>query len=135
MNFNQLNAEPKLLVSDALKDVLPEDELAQVNEMFISIAVVTEPRDSSLTGNLAGIEFGENPKIDLKTSLKEAFTFITNVVSNEDHNKKVNSLILLLGEESVSIPGPFIMTGIKIVDIDSSSKLCVLAIDLLKDTP
>ena len=125
----------KFVIPSTLKDVLPEDELAQVNEMFISIAVVTEPRDSSLTGNLAGIEFGENPKIDLKTSLKEAFTFITNVVSNEDHNKKVNSLILLLGEESVSIPGPFIMTGIKIVDIDSSSKLCVLAIDLLKDTP
>jgi hypothetical protein len=56
-------------------------------------------------------------------------------VSNKDHNKKVNSLILLLGEESVSIPGFFTMTGIKIVDIDSSNKLCVLAIDLLKDTP
>lgn len=135
MNFDQLNAEPKLLVSDSLKDVLPEDQLDQVDEMFISIAVVVDPRDASLTGNLSAVEFGENPKIDVKTSLKEAFRFIGHVVSNKHTGKEVNSLILLLGEDSISIPGPFKMSGVKIVDVDSSSKLCILAIDLIKDTP
>jgi len=132
MNFNQFNTSPKLLVSDSLKDSLHEDRPDQVDETFISIAIVTEPRESSLTGNLVGIEFGESPKIDLKTSLREAFTFISNVTTNKNHSKKVNSLILLFGEESTSIPGPFTMVGIKIVDIDISNGLCVLVIDLFK---
>ncbi len=124
------------MVSDALKDALSEDQLDQdqVEEMFISVALVTEPKNSSLTGNLIGIEFGKNPKIDLKTSLKEAFDFIGRVASGDICNKKVNSLILLLGEKSILVSGPFAMTGIKIIEIDSTNKLCVLAVDLTKDT-
>ena len=135
MNFDQFNTSPKLLVSDSLKDSLHEDRPDQVDVTFISIAIVTEPREFSLTGNLVGIEFAESPKIDLRTSLREAFTFISNVTTNKNHNKKVNSLILLFGEESTSIPGPFTMAGIKIVDIDVSNGLGVLVIDLFKCVP
>ena len=134
MKFNPYDFEPKPLVSDSIKDLLPEDQLQEVDHMFISIGLVMEPRDTSLTGNLVAIEFGEVMKIDIKLTLKEAFSFIGNVISNSRHNKKSSNLLLLLGEDDINIPGPFKISGVKIVEIDSANKLCVLGIDLNKDT-
>ena len=135
MSFNHLNTEPKLLVSDALKDVLTSEQLEQVDDMFISVAVVVEPRDASLTGNLVGVEFGEKLKVDVKATLQDAFQFIGKVTSNKEHNKKCNALILVLGEDSINIPGPYSIFSTKIVEIDSTNKLCVLAIDLTNLAP
>lgn len=135
MNIDHFSTEPKLLVSDVLKDVLTEEQLEQVDEMFISVAIITKPKNSSLTGNLVGIELGKNPKIDIKTSIKDAFYFISKLVTNEFFNNEASSLVLLFGREITTIPGPFLMNSVKIVDIDSSNQLCVLAIDLVKDAP
>ena len=135
MNFDHINSEPKLLVSDALKEVLQEEELEQVNDMFISVAVVTEPREACLTGNLVGVEFSERLKVDIKLLLKDAFTFISKVISNSRHNKTCECLIMMLGDEVVNIPGPFKIFSTKIIEIDSTNKLCILAIDLINVTP
>lgn len=135
MNIDHFSTEPKLLVSDVLKDVLTEEQLEQVDEMFISVAIITKPKNSSLTDNLVGIELGKNPKIDIKTSIKDAFYFISKLVTNEFFNNEASSLVLLFGREITTIPGPFLMNSVKIVDIDSSNQLCVLAIDLVKDAP
>lgn len=134
MKFNPYDIEPKLLVSDSIKDEISEEHLQQAVEMFISVGLVIEPKENSLTGNLVGIEFSEPMKLDMKVSLKDAFSFISKVVSNNKHTKKVHALLMLLGEESTSIPGPFKITSVKILEIESASKLCILAIDLTKDT-
>jgi len=135
MNIDQINTEPKFLVSDVLKDVLTETELEQVDEMFISVAIITKPKNSSLTGNLVGIEWGKNPKIDVRTSIKDAFYFISKLASNQLVNNEASSLALLFGKEITTISGPFLMNSVKIVDIDPSNQLCILAIDLIKDEP
>jgi len=134
MKFNPYNIEPKLLVSDSLKDALPEEQLQEAGEMFITVGIALEPREISLTGSLVGIEFTNPMKVDMKVSLREAFAFISNVVSNKQHNKTSEGILLLLGEDVTSIPGPFAISSVKIVEIDPANKLCVLAVDLTLDT-
>lgn len=139
MSFNPRDSEPKLLVSDSLKDLLHEEHIEEVQQMFISVGLVFDPRELSITGNLVGIEFSDHEfsdqiKVDIKLTIKEAFDFIGNVVSNVHHNKKSSALLLLLGEDAVNVPGPFKVSSVKIIELDSTNKLCVLGIDLTKDT-
>ena len=135
MSFNLPNSEPKLLVSDDLKDLLPEDQLEQINDMFISVALVLQPREVSLTGNLVGVEFDEKIKIDIKVTIRDAFSFIGNVITDKKHSKVCQSLILMMGEDVTTIHGPYKISSTKIVEIDSSNKLCILAIDLINCAP
>lgn len=130
MNFNSLNTQPKLLISDALKGVLSEDELSQIDDMFITVALICSSADFTLAGNLMGIEFGENPKIDIKVPLKNAFNFIGTLQNNKN---VISSIVMMLAEDTIKIVGPFNIVNTKIVEIDSSNKLCILAIDLIKN--
>jgi hypothetical protein len=131
MNFDQFNTEPKLLVSDSLQDSLNEEQTSQIDDLFISAAIVTEQKENSLIGNLVGIEFSENPKIDIKSSLKNAFSFVGSVLLNE--NLRIcDSVVLMHNVNSIKIPGPFQILNAKIIEIDPSNYCCVLAIDLIK---
>jgi len=131
MNFDQFNTEPKLLVSDSLQDSLNEEQTSQIDDMFISVAIVTEQRENSLIGNLVGIEFSENPKIDVKSSLKNAFSFVGSVLLNK--NLRIcDSIMLMHNVSSIKMSGPFQILNAKIIEIDPSNYCCVLAIDLIK---
>ena len=83
-------------------------------------------------GNLVGIEFGSNPKIDMRVSLKDAFNFVGNILVNE-YNKRSRSIILAHSGEVINIPGPYRIANAKIIEVDPVNKLCILAIDLIKD--
>ena len=70
--------------------------------------------------------------LDIKISLKEAFSFIGNALLNKQ-NKKLKSLILAYNAETINVQGPYTITSTKIIEIDVINKLCILAIDLIKD--
>lgn len=125
----QVNAEPKLLISESLQDVLPEDDLAQIDEMFISAAVVIDAKSPMLVGNLIGIEFGEFVKIDVKVPIRMAFEFVSMLLKEK---KNAQFAALMLADETSKVPGPFSISNIKIVEVDPSNKLCVVAIDLAR---
>jgi hypothetical protein len=110
--------------------VLPEEDLAQLDEMFVTVAVVVDATSPMLMGNLVGIEFGEVLKIDMKIPIRMAFEFVA-MLMNEP-KKPAKFAALMLAEDTVKVPGPFGVTNVKIVDVDSSNKLCVVAVDLVK---
>mgnify|MGYP003349578690 FL=1 len=82
------NPAPKLMISDDLKGVVDDEQLKNASGMFISIALISEDGEINLTGNLVGVEFSEKPKFDIKITLNDAFEFISNVIINQQHNKK-----------------------------------------------
>lgn len=131
MNFDSTNPEPKLMISDSLEGVLPDEASnIQFDELFIMAIIKISQKDISLAGSLAGVEFGENPKLDLKVSLKDAFSFISNVLITKDN--LVEFIILAHGQDIVTIPGPFSISNTKIIEIDPTNRTCVFAIDLIK---
>lgn len=125
---DQFNTEPKMLLSDSLQGMLPEDDLAQLDEMFISVAVVVDATSPMLMGNLVGIEFGDVVKIDMRIPIRMAFEFVAEYM--KDCKKPAKFAAVMLAEDTVKVPGPFSISSFKIVDVDSSNKLCVVAIDL-----
>jgi hypothetical protein len=131
MFSNFLNQEPKLLVSDSLKESFLEESEQKSFDSFITAAFVTIPKSNSLIGSLVGVEFAENPKFDIKASLYDAFSFITNVLTSSN-NQKVQMVILSLGEKDTNLMGPFQISNAKIVEINPINKTCVLAIDLIR---
>ena len=133
MDFDHFNTEPKLLVSDSLQDVLSEEQLQGIDDMFITVALVDDSNSLVLSGHLVGIEFLPQPKIDIKVSLRDAFNFVSNILIHEKR-RKASSMVLMLGSDAVNIPGPFSISNSKIIEIDPTNKLCIVAIDLISDT-
>lgn len=134
MISNLLNQEPKLLVSDSLKNVLSEEEIVSNSfDSFITTALVTNPKNDSLIGSLVGVEFSSATKIDLKVSLYDAFNFLIKILSAES-SKQIDAIILSLGKKSVPLMGPYTIVNSRIIEIDSTNKMCIFAVDLFKDT-
>lgn len=130
MNYNPLDVKPKELISESLEGVL--DPLEEQLENFIILGSLVFSKEEIFTGSLLAVEFGDNPKIDIKAMVKKSFEFIG---SNLLTKRKVHSLVLSMGEEIIQIPGPFSISNLKIVETDYENKTCVLAIDLFKEQP
>ena len=121
------------MVSDSLQGVLSNEDIEKFGQRYISTAIVVDPIDLSLTGNLVGIEFGVNPKLDIKVLISEVFKFIGGILV-DDKRRIASNILLNLGDDSIVISGPFKILNAKIIEIDSINQLCVLAIDLFKIT-
>jgi hypothetical protein len=134
MNFDSFD-NPKMLMSDSLRDVLPEEtKLDLINDGFILVVLATSPRENSLVGCLLGIETKSDKvvKLDLKVSIEEAYNFIVNYFS-EKIDKNLNGIIFSLGEKAYPHqPVIYRIKTVKIVDLDATNKMCVLAVDLFK---
>jgi hypothetical protein len=133
MSYNPLNVEPKELISESLQDAFSNEE-TQTNELenIFIVASLTFEDGSMLTGNMLGIEFGDNPKLDVKVLTQNCFTFIGEVIRSK---KRIKSIYLIHGEEVIEVPGPFNVNCLKIIEMDYQNRACVLAVDLFKDHP
>ena len=133
MSYNPFQAEPKELMSDSLREtfIAEENQLAELENTFILASLVFED-GTSLIGNILGIEFGDNPKLDVKILTQNCFKFINNMLFARN---LVKSIYLTCAEEVIEIPGPFKLNCLKIVEMDYQNRACVLAIDLFKDCP
>ena len=133
MSYNPFQAEPKELMSDSLREtfIAEENQLAELENTFILASLVFED-GTSLIGNILGIEFGDNPKLDVKILTQNCFKFINNMLFARN---LVKSIYLTCAEEVIERPGPFKLNCLKIVEMDYQNRACVLAIDLFKDCP
>ena len=133
MSYNPFQAEPKELMSDSLREtfIAEENQLTELENTFILASLVFED-GTSLIGNILGIEFGDNPKLDVKILTQNCFKFINNVLFARN---LIKSIYLTCAEEVIEIPGPFKLNCLKIVEMDYQNRACVLAIDLFKDCP
>lgn len=133
MNYNPLDDEPKELMSDSLQDSFPSEEqqLEELKNIFIVASLAFEDGED-ITGNMLGIEFGDNPKLDVKVLTESTFKFIGTTLLTK---KNVSSILLIHANEMIKIPGPFRIGSLKIVEMDYENRACVLAIDLFKDCP
>lgn len=133
MSYNPFQAEPKELMSDSLREtfIAEENQLTELENTFILASLVFED-GTSLIGNILGIEFGDNPKLDVKILTQNCFKFINNMLFARN---LVKSIYLTCAEEVIEIPGPFKLNCLKIVEMDYQNRACVLAIDLFKDCP
>jgi hypothetical protein len=128
----EFDAPPKELMSTDLKDVIPDEEaLKAYQESFISIMLMTNSTSQALMGSLLGIEISNATKLDVKIPLDEAFAFLSHVIS-ASQQQFINSIVLNFGDEITKVSGPFLMSGMKIVELDAVNKTCVLAMDLIK---
>lgn len=133
MSYNPFQAEPKELMSDSLREtfIAEENQLAELENTFILASLIFED-GTSLMGNILGIEFGDNPKLDVKILTQNCFKFINNMLFARN---LIKSIYLTCAEEVIEIPGPFKLNCLKIVEMDYQNRACVLAIDLFKDRP
>lgn len=134
MNYNPFDEEPKELMSDSLQDILQtnEQQIEEIKSIFILACLNLGEGVDELIGNLLGIEFGMNPRLDIKVSTDKTFKFIANQLSSP---KDVKSVLLIHANEAIQIPGPFKINNLKIVEMDYENRACVLAVDLFKDCP
>lgn len=128
--------EPKEMMSQSLQDVMPTEEMVRTfHETFISVLLVLEDREKCLVGNLVGIELLESNnrgiKMDIRAGLADVYKFFTNLVVDESC-RNLEAIILSLADDHTKMSGPYLISGAKIIDIDSSSRLCVLAVDVEK---
>lgn len=125
--------EPKELMSEDLQNILQEEEdIAKAyQESFISVVVLSQEKSDALIGSLVGVQLEENIKIDMKVSIEDAYAFVSKILSNKT-SKIMPGIILAYSDNSTHIEGPFHAGSIKIVELDANSKVCVLAIDLIK---
>jgi hypothetical protein len=130
MSYNPLDVEPKELISESLQDVFSnETQVNKLENIFIVVSLVFED-GSMLTGNMLGIEFGDNPKLDIKALTQNCFTFIGEVIK---FKKRIKSIYLIHGEEVIEVPGLFSVNCLKIIEMDYQNRACVLAVDLFND--
>jgi len=132
--------DPKTtLISDALRDVLPVEEEREDQEAFpwtagsITVALVVDPEEDSLLGQLIGVEINSPTivKVDVKTEIRQAYNFTTKICLL---NRNVDCMIIGLEKFASKISGPFRVTNVKIVEIDEDKKTCVFGIDLFKES-
>lgn len=124
--------EPKQLVSDSLKESLPDEQDYQqiYQESCISILLHFGDGLQGLFGTLIGIEISESVKIDARVATDEAFDFIQRLIDKSQRD--VSTVVLNFDDKVTKLKGPYNLLGTKIIEFDINNKTCVLAIDLIK---
>lgn len=125
--------EPKELVSDSIKESLPDEQDYQqiYQESCISVLFQFEEGVQGLFGNLIGIELSENLKIDARIATDEAFDLIQNLASSLKE-RIIKNIALNYDDKLTKLRGPYKLLNTKIIEFDVNNKTCVLAIDLIK---
>ena len=130
-------SDPKMMMSDSLRDVLPlEQQMDLLNDSNILVVLACIPRDLSLSGTLAGSEVKVNNsiKIDISVTIQDAFSFMSNLLTGKI-DKRLSSLIFSLGEKVLSLQESiYKIDTIKIVDLQPTNEMCILAVDLIKQS-
>lgn len=126
--------EPKELVSESIKESLPEEQDYQKIYQESCISVLFQFEEGSmqgLFGSLIGIEISESVKIDARIATDEAFDLIQSL-SATSSGRTVKNVALNYDDKITKLRGPYRLNNTKIIEFDVNNKTCVLAIDLIK---
>jgi hypothetical protein len=123
-------------MSDELQGKIPEfdeDVLKQYESNFVFgiLADVDPGGGGSLVGNLVGFALEDPIKWDFRVSLETAVQFVSRYTADDVHIDCPH-VQLMLGDQVVQFSGPFRVVRPKIYDIDNNTRMCTLAIDLVK---
>lgn len=128
--------ESRLLISDSLRDVIPdlnEDQLetASSSMLIAGLEILHEGKVDIVVGKVIGLSFDSDGsvKIDIHTELGKAYDFIKNYQTTR---LSCRLLYLYLGNDETRIEGPFSVFSPKIFDFDQQMSMCTLGIDLIK---
>lgn len=125
------DSSPKEMMSESLRDVLPSEETTKkVKDSYISIVLVSKFTKTPIIGSLVGIELVPSLKIDIRIMLDEGFDFIAGML--EAAHSTVEFIMINYEEKILKLQGPYSISSTKIVEIDSSTTSCVLAVDMTK---
>lgn len=126
----------RLLMSDSLKGMVPELEddatqtAAGIANSFV-IAVLEMRSAELIAGSLDGISIEDNSiKVDVKVNIDNAYDLM--IMMSNGARPVCEAIQLHKGDKMHRIPGPYEMTTPKMFGIDPPSKLCVLAVDLIR---
>lgn len=128
--------ENRILISDSLRDVVPdldEEQVAAASALMLIAGLELASDDSAevIVGKVMGLSFDidDSVKIDIHTDLRKAYDFIK---SYKTSGLSCRMLHLYIGNDEMHIEGPFKISSPKIFDFDQQMSMCTLAIDLIK---
>ena len=128
-------------MSEELQGQVPALETTQIDQ-FSDAFVLIEMTFSSqpiifpaniLVGNLAGIEINDDTRID-KVDVRVPITAAYSVLSHVGRGNPLTCATyrLILGADVTEFKGNFDVKSPRIMDFDHGSKMCVLALDLVR---
>lgn len=125
-------------MSDSLHGMVPEleeDSVQKFQDSFVVAAFEISINEKSevIVGNLIGISSDEIVKIDIRTKMSEAYEISKSILQGQ----KVicEAFQLHYAEDNFRVQGPFSITSHKMLDFDHPNKMCILALDLIRETP
>jgi hypothetical protein len=116
-------------MSDSLQGNIPEledEDFKQFEEQFVIVVAnrTTSGKQLPITGTLQTVLFDEKPEIEIKVQLKDALDVI------EAGDQVFEFFDLHHGERIVKMMGPFTVKAARIQDLNPTSQMCVLALQL-----
>lgn len=123
---------PRLLVSDALRDQLPDDLDAEVaseldaSAISVVIAVQVGDTQKGVAGILRSVLFEKEPEVELRVTVDDALAFVSAA------NLRVINFELQTGDRTIKVDGPFSVKGARIDDISIDNQLCTLSVGMQK---
>lgn len=126
-------------MSDDLRGKVPElddDILKQYESNFIfGVLEGADPAaGGNLVGNLVGLALEDPVKWDFRIGLETAMRFIARYSSDDASKVEVPcpGIQLFLGDDAVRFSGSFNVIKPRIYDIDNNTRMCTLAVDLMR---
>lgn len=130
-----ISDENRLLMSDSLKDVVPDLTEEEINALSATMIVATmeiiyDGKVEIVAGKLLGLSYEPegNMRLDIHMELKKAYDFIKKYKATR---LSCRMLYLHLGNDEISNAGNFKISSPKIFDFDQQMTTCTLAVDLI----
>lgn len=123
----------KLLMSDSLRGHVPELEDEQqvvptdADPVSVVISAQFGQKATAIVGLLRGVLFGTDPELEVRLQLDEAL----DVVSSP--NFAFLGFAVHHGDREVKVMGPFLVTAVRIDDVNANEGLCTLSFGLKRN--
>lgn len=119
----------RILMSDILKDQVPELESDAVDELQKQyVHVIADRRIGGqqvpIAGLLVAVLFDITPELEFRVELGEALATV------KAEQLSIHSFELQHGDVTVPVPGPFMVKAARIQDVDVFNQTCVLSLQL-----
>ena len=126
----------RVLMSDSLRGLVPEledDDIKAFSESFVvtTIEISTINDSRIIIGSLDGLSFESigDLKIDIRVKVKDAYDIIKLYTQTGISSRL---LLMHLGDDEISLQGPFKISSPKMMSFDHQNKMCILGLDLNK---
>jgi hypothetical protein len=127
----EMKVDPsKVLMSEALRGQVPvelEDEAVEtLGSQAVTVVAAVQIGDTktAIVGLLRSVLFEAEPELEFRVTLDEAFNMI------EAQQLQFLGFELHYGDRIIRRPGPLLVKGVRIDDIDTVNQLCTLSLGL-----